>query len=56
MPNDIGDHQHMKSFVTISDDKDEKEKKENRLEYKFRQRVFAEKRNKRKNHKIFVLL
>ena len=25
----IGDHQHMKSFVTLSDDEDEKEKKEN---------------------------
>ena len=48
MPNDIGDHQHMESFITISDDKDEKEKKENRLEYKFRQLVFAKKRKHKK--------
>ena len=46
---DIADHQHMKSFVTLSDDEGEREKKENRSEYKFRQHFFTKNEKARKN-------
>ena len=45
---DEGDKDHIKSFVSYSDDEAEKEKKEKRSEYKFRKRVAKKRKSGKK--------
>ena len=45
---DEGDKDHIKSFVSYSDDEAEKEKKEKRSEYKFRRRVAKKRKSGKK--------
>ena len=45
---DIGDAHHSKSFVTLDDDEGEKERKQERAEYKFRKRVSKKRKTRDK--------